>query len=332
VVTRLLTVVAATAAFAASGALTATAAVARDDVALGAPAQLRTARLADLDARPGAREEAWVIRLFDPKTHRRLTFNAERRSEYLVKALLETPGQPYVDTAIAWDGRSGNGRVWGDGDDSLALVRNGRSGMTLTGRGSEVEGQVVLSGLRPGAYASRWRFGTDFRGVTRELTWSEPVATATASGHLALRDWDQHADVDIRGWRVSIEHWWGYLSAQDGFASFVLHQPRGRAWTLVGAPRPDLIFGPGAIDALWLAVLVRTDRHGVRLCRPRIHRLIAGVLVQGRPQPGATRARCAHRPVTFAETRGEDSGATADVGLHGTGGGLGSSHFVPGGR
>jgi hypothetical protein len=308
-------------------ALAPSTAAARDDVRLGAPAKLRTAAFADLRPQPNAREEKWVIRLFDPSTHRRLTLTSERRSESIVKVLLETPGQDYVDTAIPWDREVGPGLAWGDANNSLALTRDGRHGMTITGRGSSVEGQLRLRGVRHGGYASRWRFGTDFWGQPRDLNWAEPVATGNARGRLVLRDWDEHADVEIRDWRVSIEHWWGYLGEHDRFQSYVLHQPHGAASTLVGALRPDLVFGNGAIDALWFGVLVRSDRDGVRLCRPRVHSTVGGAVLDGVLLTGAIRARCGRHRTTFIAARGESGTATNDGGLRGTGRGVGSSHF-----
>ena len=307
------------------GCVPATAA-ARNDVRLGAPAELRAARLADLRPQSHAREEQWLIRLFDPKTHRRLILAPERRTESIVRALLETPRHGHVDTAIAWDRQFGSPFAWGDADDSLALKPSGRGGITVTGRGSAIEGELRLNHVRRGGYASRWRFGLDFRGQARELSWAEPVATATARGRLVLRDWDEHAELDIRGWRVSIEHWWGYLGELDTFASYVLHQPDDAAWTLIGAPRPDLIFGNGAIDALWFAVLIRSDRHGVRMCRPRVHRTIGGAMLNGVSLRGAIRARCGRRRVTFTDVPREGGTATTDDGIRGTGHGVGSRH------
>jgi hypothetical protein len=300
-------------------ALIATPPAAASDVELGAPSALRTAKAADLRAKPGATYEEWLVRAVDPATLTVLTINIVRDPQddtVLGSAAVVPVAQAHVDTSFSWDPALGGPPTWRGPATAVTLVRD-HGGWTLTAAGPALEGRLRISDARPGGVAGRWRFGTEADKGERHLSWAEPVATGLADGSLAVREWDEHANVELRRWRITIEHWWGNFTRKSdtyfGWQTYVVHQRNGVTWSLVGANRADIVGGPGAVAARWFGVLVRTDRRGTTLCRPRIQRRSPTVTADGRPVQAAVRARCGRRSVTIEGVARSDYERTAPL-------------------
>jgi hypothetical protein len=80
---------------------------------------------------------------------------------------------------------------------------------------------------------------------------------------------------DARGWLGSYEHGWGDIDLGDPdwnhWDEHVVHLPSA-TWVLFGLNRTETNTGPGARDAMWLGVLARVTRGGIRACRAHIRR------------------------------------------------------------
>jgi hypothetical protein len=269
----------------------------------GAPAKLRVARAADLRAHVSAPYEEWLIRASDPRSGRRVSFTALRRTSDPpdVRGLFIAPGEEPLDLGFDWRNPDADGATTWRGDEGrvLALRRHG-SGWTLSAETKTFTGTIRIAHPRPGGAASRWTFSPAPGQGSGDLSWSEPIATGSADGSIAISTFDgRTAQFDMHGWRISVEHWWGRFSrdwqSYYRFQTYVLHEPHGAAWSLVGVNRLDRGVGIGASEAQWRGVLVRTGRRRTSLCRPSIQR--------SRKQP-AIRARCGGRSVTIRQVPG----------------------------
>jgi hypothetical protein len=298
----------------------------------GAPAKLRVARPADLRAHPSARYEEWLIRASDPRSGRRVSFTVLRDGDLPdVSGVFISPGEQPLDLGFNWRNPDADGATTWRGDEgrSLALARHGK-GWTLTAEKTTFTGTIRIAHPRPGGAASRWTFSAWPDDGPGDLSWSEPIATGTADGTIAISTFDgTTAQVDMHGWRISVEHWWGRFSREWAryyrFQTYVLHEPHGAAWSLVGVNRADRGVGVGASEAQWRGVLVRTDRSGTSLCRPSIQRGREGT---------AVRARCGRRSVTIEYVPGSSYGMStyqygaAEFGVRGGRRGFGAGRSI----
>ena len=283
------------------------------DVDRGEPRDLRIARPSDLRERPGAPYEEWLIRAVNPRTRHVVSIDIVRdpESDDLTANAASIPvGGPNVYSGFNWDRGAADAPTWRD-DRSILRLARARGGWTLTASGPSLEGRLRIRHARAGGAATRWRFGHEAREGRRHLSWAAPVARGVASGTFAIRAWGDDAQVTMRGWRVSIEHWWGAFSRESkaylAWRTHVVHQRGGVTWSLVGATRRNLVTEPGPANALWAGVLARTDANDTTMCRPRI-RTRSADYVDGRSITGAIRARCGRRSVMIEEVLGSAIG------------------------
>jgi hypothetical protein len=265
--------------------------------------KLRVARPADLRAHVSAPYEEWLIRASDPHSGRRVSFTALRRTSDPpdVRGIFVSPGEQPFDLGFDWRNPDADGATTWRGDDGrvLALSRHG-SGWTLTAATTTFTGTIRIAHPRPGGAASRWTFPTVPDQGPGDLSWAEPIATGRADGTIAISTFDgRTARFETHGWRISVEHWWGRFSRDwqryYRFQTYVLHEPNGAGWSLVGVNRRDRGVGIGASEAQWRGVLVRTTGRRTSLCRPSIQRS---------RKAEAVRARCGRRTVTFKQVPG----------------------------
>ena len=242
----------------------------------GAPSTLRVARAADHAHRAGL-AEWWTLRFVRPAPHGWLEVRAYRESNSRGLDVIGGDGKSEgVSERLAAPQlvATATSLVAGGPDGRLQVRRGGRR-IVLTGR---VQGRLRLTGVRRGVTATGWRLGeavrypaARWRPVT--LSWSMLVATATVRGTLTLPGGRR---LRLDGWRASYEHGWGNILREDGAWRYwdqaIVHRRGGRAWIVYGLNRSDTVTGPGARDAQWLGLLARVGPHGIRVCRPRVHR------------------------------------------------------------
>ena len=269
----------------AASLLAATAAVTADSAAAlapGAPRHVRTARAADAQPRAGAAAEDWTLELVDPRSKAYAALRVFRDPNDGRRARLELRrgGGGFTDDYIAYPPAiSHSGRTW--------TIRFSSDGS---------DGEIKLIGARPGVTAERFGLGRE-AGFAEHVTmsWATPVATARASGHIRMGT----QNVDVGGWRGSLEHRWGTYArswhAWDHAATGLVHTSGGSAWMLLGLNRRDFLTGAGARDAFWLGLLVRVTRRSTSFCRPRIVRRRWLVSIDGPVAVESVSASCGGR-------------------------------------
>jgi hypothetical protein len=258
----------------------------------GAPLHVRTARPADAATRSGALMEDWTLELVDSRSRAQVALRIFRSPDEGRGGRLDLNhgGRTLTDDYIAFP----------------ASISHGRRAWTIRFGSPTAEGEVRLARALPGVTAQRWRLGREAGFADRvTLSWSTPVATSRASGHVRIGD----KTVDLRGWRGTLEHRWGTISRQwrawDHLGAALVHMRGGSAWMLQGLNRRDLLTGAGARDAFWLGLLARVTRGGTSWCRPRIVRRRWHVSLDGPLAVGSVRASCAGRTVRFRRLDGD---------------------------
>lgn len=265
----------------------------------GAPRDVRTARPADANPRPGSRLEEWSIQLVDPRSAARIGVRIVRNSEEGsgVQVVVQDRGQP-LPLAFAVTPAARGRLAWTGPEGSARVTRRGDT-WTLQLSSQTASGVIRLRRARPGVTARRWRLGAE-AGYAKNVnvSWSAPVGTSRVTGRLRARD----RSLDLRGWRATLEHSWGNIDrawqAWDHLATGVVHT-RGGAWLLQGMNRRDLLTGSGARDAFWLGLLVHVTPARTIFCRPRMVRRGWLVGLDGPVGVTTVRAGCGGRRVRF---------------------------------
>jgi hypothetical protein len=290
----------------------------------GAPASIRPARAADLAPRAHELSEWWVLRALPPRGRGALELIVSRGQATQIELEATRPDRSITISGGGAGGPAGGSRgIHHHGERSrLDMTRRGRAmRVRLSSRVESAAGSadLRLRGIRGGAAALGWRLarmqrfsaGNPQRQVT--LSWTAPVADARLSGTVRTRG----GPLRLRRWRASVEHGWGWFEPGDEVYRYaelaVLHGPGGSAWQLAGLDRVDRLVGLATRDAQWTGVLARVDRHGLRLCRPRVDRRRWGPIVGfDWPYAAVARARCSGLDVTIRDARGFGAGVFTD--------------------
>lgn len=268
---------------------------------VGSPQSLRQARAADAFSR-SAEMERWSVDFVNPRTRAHFNVTVFQRGELSGRSAY---GEVFDSTWLRFrrtelglmvEPASGDRLEW-RGTELVALTRAGRRWrVRVEAEGVRVD--AMLTRVRAGITAERWQLPPWYYRRPGTLSWALPVATSRASGRMELETHERN----LRGWRASIEHAWGFQplgpTNYDNWETAVVHTRRGGAWLLQGVNRADYLTGPGARDAFWLGVRGQVGRGGVRICRPRLQRQ-AWLDKRGRTTRETRRTECRSTATTF---------------------------------
>lgn len=278
----------------------------------GAPSVGR-ARAAEHRIHPRADREWWRIHAFAPRRHGRAVVEVVRENGgatlradiYAADGTVLSNAYGPVETvrATARSLDAGGPRV------ALHLRVRGRRIVAAITLPDGARCRLVLAAARRGPAARRFRLGRHLggdpgiRGTPIGFSWTMPVAYARTSARFVSAGRVRERG---HGWFASYEHGWGDIDLDDAewqhWDEEVVHLP-GATWVLFGLNRLDTLTGPGARDPMWLGVLARVTRGGVRACRARIRRVRWHYepLDTSMTWPIVTRAHCGGLRTTFRE-------------------------------